>query len=100
MLVEGKSTHSKPSAKTNRMVIGFFEAHILGIMTEFSNSIDNILSLSPSEKLRCVKAIEQTIILAKSKVSVALPQVCSLQAMHIFFVTYRSLDKGVSSKRH
>jgi hypothetical protein len=82
------------------MVIGFFEAHILGIMTEFSNSIDNILSLSPSEKLRCVKAIEQTIILAKSKVSVALPQVCSLQAMHIFFVTYRSLDKGVSSKRH
>jgi serine/threonine-protein kinase ATR len=59
------------------MVISFFEAHILGIMTEFSNSIDNTLSLSPSEKLRCVKAIEQTIILAKSKVSVALPQVRS-----------------------
>jgi serine/threonine-protein kinase ATR len=59
------------------MVISFFEAHILGIMTEFSNSIDNTLSLSPSEKLRCVKAIEQMIILAKSKVSVALPQVRS-----------------------
>ena len=59
------------------MIISFFEAHILGIMTEFSNSIDNTLSLSPSEKLRCVKAIEKMIILAKSKVSVALPQVCS-----------------------
>jgi hypothetical protein len=82
------------------MVVGFFEAHILGIMTEFSNSIDNVLSLSPSEKLRCVKAIEQTTILAKSKVSVALPQVCSLQTKHIFFVTHRCLDKGVSSKRH
>jgi len=77
MLVEGKPSHSKPNAKTNRMVINFFEAHILGIMTEFSNSIDNTLSLSPSEKLRCVKAIEQMIILAKSKVSVALPQVFS-----------------------
>ena len=77
MLVEGKPSHSKPNAKTNRMIISFFEAHILGIMTEFSNSIDNTLSLSPSEKLRCVKAIEQMIILAKSKVSVALPQVCS-----------------------
>ncbi|KEQ70449.1 hypothetical protein M436DRAFT_53559 [Aureobasidium namibiae CBS 147.97] len=75
MLVEGKPTHSKPNAKTNRMIISFFEAHILGIMTEFSNSIDNTLSLSPSEKLRCVKAIEQMIILAKSKVSVALPQI-------------------------
>lgn len=78
MLVEGKPSHSKPNAKANRMVISFFEAHILGIMTEFSNSIDNTLSLSPSEKLRCVKAIEQMILLAKSKVSVALPQVCSL----------------------
>ncbi|KAG9901841.1 hypothetical protein KCU94_g7713, partial [Aureobasidium melanogenum] len=75
MLVEGKPSHSKPNAKANRMVISFFEAHILGIMTEFSNSIDNALSLSPSEKLRCVKAIEQMIVLAKSKVSVALPQI-------------------------
>ncbi|KAH0016235.1 hypothetical protein KCU80_g18820, partial [Aureobasidium melanogenum] len=75
MLVEGKPSHSKPNAKANRMVISFFEAHILGIMTEFSNSIDNTLSLSPSEKLRCVKAIEQMIILAKNKVSVALPQI-------------------------
>ncbi|KAI4730691.1 hypothetical protein E4T49_01590 [Aureobasidium sp. EXF-10728] len=75
MLVEGKPSHTKSSAKTNRMVISFFEAHILGIMTEFSNSIDNTLSLSTSEKLRCVKAIEQMIILAKSKVSVALPQI-------------------------
>ncbi|KAH0357480.1 hypothetical protein KCU83_g998, partial [Aureobasidium melanogenum] len=75
MLVEGKPSHSKPNAKANRKVISFFEAHILGIMTEFSNSIDNTLSLSPSEKLRCVKAIEQMIILAKNKVSVALPQI-------------------------
>ncbi|THY55817.1 hypothetical protein D6C98_04012 [Aureobasidium pullulans] len=75
MLVEGKPSHSKPNAKTSRMVVSFFEAHVLGIMTEFSNSIDNALSLSSSEKLRCVKAIEQMIILAKSKVSVALPQI-------------------------
>ncbi|KAI5198982.1 hypothetical protein AUEXF2481DRAFT_78310 [Aureobasidium subglaciale EXF-2481] len=75
MLVEGKPSHSKQNAKANRVVVGFFEAHILGIMTEFSNSIDNSLSLSSSEKLRCVRAIEQMIILAKSKVSVALPQI-------------------------
>lgn len=75
MLVEGKTSYSKPNAKATRIVNGFFEAHVLGIMTEFSNSIDNAISLPPSEKLRCVRAIEQMIILAKGKISVALPQV-------------------------
>jgi serine/threonine-protein kinase ATR len=77
MLVEGKPSHSKPNAKASRMVASFFEAHILGIMTEYSNSIGDAFSLPPSEKVRCVKAIEQMIKLTKNKVSVALLQVCS-----------------------
>ena len=84
MLVEGKTSNSKLNTKAGRMVASFFEAHVLGIMTEFSNSIDNTLSLPSSEKLRCVKAIEQMIRLAKSKVSVALPQVRALKVMCSF----------------
>jgi serine/threonine-protein kinase ATR len=100
MLVEGKPSHSKPNAKTSRMVVSFFEAHVLGIMTEFSNSIDNALSLSSSEKLRCVKAIEQMIILAKSKVSVALPQVRSDNFAHYRSAAHKYADKGMPPKRY
>lgn len=55
----------------------FFEANVLGIMTEFSNAIENTLSLHLPEKLRCIKAIEQMIKLAKTNISIALPQVCT-----------------------
>ena len=58
------------------MLAAFFDAHVLGIMTVFSNAIENPLSLHSLEKLRCIKAIEHMIKLAKTNISIALPQVC------------------------
>ncbi|GAB7351407.1 hypothetical protein MBLNU459_g2080t1 [Dothideomycetes sp. NU459] len=74
VLVERRSGQSRAHAKVGRMVGTFFEAHVLGIMAQFSNSIDNALS-HISEKLRCVKAVEQMIMLAKANISIALPQI-------------------------
>lgn len=67
---------SKTSGKATRMMAHFFEAHVLGIMTAFSETIEQTALLDPFEKLRCIKAIEQMIKLAKTSISIALPQVC------------------------
>ena len=57
------------------MMASFFDAHVLGIMTEFSRNTIDTPSLPPSEKLRCIRAIEHMIKLAKTNVTLALPQV-------------------------
>ena len=52
----------------------FFENHALGIMNQFSDSIDSA-SQAIAEKRRCVAGIEVMINLAQKDISVALPQV-------------------------
>lgn len=56
------------------MLGSFFEAHVLGIMAQFSNSIDSTV-LYRAEKIRCIKGVEQMITLAKGNITIALPQV-------------------------
>lgn len=75
VITERRAGQSKASMKPGRMMASFFEAHVLGIMTQFSDAIENITSLHLSEKLRCIKAIEQMIKLARTNISVALPQI-------------------------
>lgn len=73
---ERRSDLSRTSGKAGRMLANFFEAHVLGIMTAFSDTIENMFSVHTSEKARCIKAIEHMIKLARSNIVVALPQVC------------------------
>ncbi|KAI9793452.1 MAG: serine/threonine-protein kinase M1 [Candelina submexicana] len=76
----------KGTAKKAHMVGRFFEVHVLGIMAEFSDTINNVRVLQPiTEKERCLKAINEMIKVAKSDISNALPQICAcLQAaLHV-----------------
>jgi serine/threonine-protein kinase ATR len=54
----------------------FLDAHILGIMSHFTDIIDSSIERQPlNEKRRALKAVEQLITLAGSQVELALPQV-------------------------
>lgn len=66
----------QPKSKSSRMVTDLFDTHILGIMTHFSEIIENINGLyTRRERIACVKAIGEMINIAKKQVSVALPQI-------------------------
>ncbi|KAI9721086.1 MAG: hypothetical protein M1812_002567 [Candelaria pacifica] len=80
------SPQTKGTAKKAHVVGRFFEVHVLGIMAEFSDTINNVGVLQPvTEKERCLKAINEMIKVAKSDISNALPQICAcLQAaLHV-----------------
>jgi serine/threonine-protein kinase ATR len=54
----------------------FFENHVLGIMSHFTDIIDSSVDRhSIADKKRALRAIEQLISLAKLHVSIAMPQV-------------------------
>ena len=54
----------------------FFEDHVLGIMAHFSDTINDGLDSQPMlEKLRCLGAIREMLILAKRHICSGLPQV-------------------------
>lgn len=55
----------------------FLEAHILGIMSYFTDIVDASVDRQPfAEKKRAIRAVEQLIIVGKSHVGIAVPQVC------------------------
>jgi serine/threonine-protein kinase ATR len=59
----------------------FFENHVLGIMSHFTDIIDSSVDRhSIADKKRSLRAIEQLINLAKLHVSIAMPQVRFLLA--------------------
>lgn len=74
VIAEGRQGQSKLGGRSGRIMASFFETHVLGIMTAFSNMIEE-QSLLLSEKVRCIRAIEQMIRLAQMNVVVGLPQV-------------------------
>ena len=58
------------------MIGPFFETFVLGIMTLLSDIINDAKAPQLlAEKRRCIRAITEMIKLAKSHVSIALPQV-------------------------
>ena len=66
---------SKSSAKPSKLMATFFESHIIGIVHELAEVIENTSIGYPTyEKLRALKAIGEVIRLAKELVSIVLPQ--------------------------
>ena len=67
----------QPKSKSrSKMVASFFDSHRLGIMTHFSETLENSSGMYPlSEQARCIKAIGEMISIDKGRVSAALPQV-------------------------
>ena len=72
-----RSGHSSGSRKGD-VVGSFLESNILGIVTEYSNILNDVETRQPNaEKRRCLAAIGEVIKLGKSRVIVALPQICA-----------------------
>ncbi|KAJ5778568.1 hypothetical protein N7520_001814 [Penicillium odoratum] len=75
--VPRKSTHGSSSKRAN-LLSHFIEEHVLGIITQFSNAINDFeVRQTLAEKRRNLKAIEEMISIARGHVSNALPQVCA-----------------------
>jgi serine/threonine-protein kinase ATR len=69
--------HSSGSRK-NDLVGSFLETNVLGIVTEFSNILNDMETKQPNaEKRRCLAAIGEVIKLGKRQVIVAMPQICA-----------------------
>ncbi|KAH0566290.1 hypothetical protein GP486_000316 [Trichoglossum hirsutum] len=65
-------------SKERNLVGWFFETYVLGLMTQFAESINDVgLRISSLEKRRCLRAIEEMIKLAKSNIADGLPQASS-----------------------
>ncbi|EON65245.1 hypothetical protein W97_04482 [Coniosporium apollinis CBS 100218] len=96
---ERKNGQSKAASKQSRLVSTFFESHILGMMAHFSEVIDNSREPHPaSERVRCLRAIEAMTALAKTHVSVALPQIrtCLQSAMEDDKLRYAAFSAWVA----
>ncbi|KAI9757305.1 MAG: hypothetical protein M4579_003516 [Chaenotheca gracillima] len=77
-----RTSQSRTPVKKSSLIGQFFETHVLGIMAQFSDAInENQGRLPLLEKRRCLKGIQEMCRLAKSYISNALPQICAcLQA--------------------
>ncbi|KAJ5770783.1 uncharacterized protein N7511_002834 [Penicillium nucicola] len=74
--VPRKISHGTTSRKTD--LSHFIEEHVLGIITQFANAINDFqVRQTLAEKRRNIKAIEEMIKIAQGHVSSALPQVCA-----------------------
>ncbi|KAF4759666.1 hypothetical protein HAV15_007320 [Penicillium sp. str.  len=74
--VPRKIAHGSSSKKAD--LSHFIEEHVLGIITQFANAINDFqVRQTLAEKRRNIKAIEEMINIAQGHVSSALPQVCA-----------------------
>ena len=75
-IAQRRPGQTKAHSKSSKTVIEFFENHVLGIMTHFSEILENSLGTYPAqEKIRCIKAIAEMINIDKHRVNAALPQI-------------------------
>ncbi|KAL8939500.1 MAG: hypothetical protein Q9216_003328 [Gyalolechia sp. 2 TL-2023] len=75
-LMNGKHGTPRGTARKNSITGSFFETHVLGIMANLSDTInDSKGTQAAGEKLRCLRAIQEMIKIAKSNVNNALPQI-------------------------
>ena len=75
-IAERRPGQTRAHSKSSRMVIALFDTHILGIMTHFSEVLENNAGVYPTqEKVRCIKAIAEMINMNKRQVNAALPQI-------------------------
>ncbi|KAJ5180764.1 hypothetical protein N7492_003974 [Penicillium capsulatum] len=75
--VPRKFSHGSSSKKPD-LLSCFIEEHVLGIITQFANAINDFqVRQTLAEKRRNLKAIEEMVNIAQGHVSNALPQVCA-----------------------
>ncbi|KAI9795604.1 MAG: serine/threonine-protein kinase M1 [Piccolia ochrophora] len=71
-----KSAQSKASSRKSNVMGQFFEYHILGIIAQFSDTINDVQGrYSTFERTRSLHGLEEMIKLAKHQVGSALPQI-------------------------
>ncbi|KAJ5090417.1 hypothetical protein N7532_009101 [Penicillium argentinense] len=94
-------------AKKPDLLIHFIEEHVLGIITQFANTINDFqVRQTLAEKRRNLKAIEEMINIAEGHVSNALPQVsaCLRSALEIeelcdnAFSAWKTLVRSLSEE--
>jgi serine/threonine-protein kinase ATR len=74
--INERKSGSGKSSKSSKHLSAFLEAHILGIMSHFTDIIDAPITRQPlAEKKRALRAVEQLVIIGKSQVGIAIPQV-------------------------
>lgn len=72
----GKHGTPRGTARKNNVTGSFFENHVLGIMACLSDTINESKGMQiVAEKMRCLRAIQEMIKIAKGNVNNALPQV-------------------------
>ena len=70
------TTSSGP--KKGEVVATFLENHVLGIITQFTATFNDLQSRQPNlEKRRCLAAIGELLRLGQHRMSSALPQICA-----------------------
>ncbi|KAL9604378.1 MAG: hypothetical protein Q9219_000566 [cf. Caloplaca sp. 3 TL-2023] len=75
-LLYGKHGTPRGTARKNTVTGSFFENHVLGIMTCLSDTINESKGMQIlAEKIRCLRAIQEMISIARSNVNSALPQI-------------------------
>ncbi|KAF8246273.1 hypothetical protein K440DRAFT_655242 [Wilcoxina mikolae CBS 423.85] len=69
----------KSKGKGINYLANFFETHVLGLCTLFSDTLKNAQGKKTTdlEKIRCLKAIQEMLGLAAESVTSALPQICA-----------------------
>ncbi|GAM33244.1 ATR checkpoint kinase [Talaromyces pinophilus] len=77
-LISSKHSSGTSNSKSQREVGLFIEEHLLGLITEFSDTVNDVrIRYSNMEKKRNIIAIGEMIKLARGHVNVAIPQICS-----------------------
>ncbi|CAO1598571.1 serine/threonine-protein kinase M1 [Xanthoria calcicola] len=72
----GKHGTPRGTARKSNMTGLFFDTHVLGIMAHLSDTINESKGVQiTAEKIRCLRAVQEMMRVAKSHVNNALPQI-------------------------
>ena len=74
-IVQRRPGQTRAHSKSSKTVAEYFDNHILGILNHFSEVLENAQGLYPvQDKILCIRAISEMIVMIKQQVSIALPQ--------------------------
>ncbi|KAL8754401.1 MAG: hypothetical protein Q9199_004371 [Rusavskia elegans] len=72
----GRHGTPRGTARKSTMIGLFFDTHVLGIMAHLSDTINESKGLQiTAEKIRCLRAVQEMMRVAKSHINNALPQI-------------------------
>ncbi|OJD13407.1 hypothetical protein AJ78_06141 [Emergomyces pasteurianus Ep9510] len=77
-LTPRKAEQGVDTVRGKELVTNFIEEHVLGIITEFAHVVNDFQIRQPIvEKRRNIIAIGEMVKIAKSNITIALPQICA-----------------------